>query len=100
MRLTPVQIADIKSTTAALLGEGVRVTLFGSRVDDQKRGGDVDPYVEMTNPLLMQKIRCKNKLQELLDMPVDLVVKPIGDVSPISLIAKHEGILLRVSTRH
>jgi hypothetical protein len=27
-------------------------------------------------------------------MPVDLVVKPIGDVSPISLIAKHEGILL------
>lgn len=94
MRLTPAQIADIKSTTAALLGEGVRVTLFGSRVDDQKKGGDVDLYVEMAKPLLMQKIRCKIKLQEQLDMPVDLVVKPIGDVSPISLIAKHEGILL------
>jgi uncharacterized protein len=94
MRLTPAQIADIKSTTAALLGEGVRVTLFGSRVDDRKKGGDVDLYVEMANPLLMQKIRCKIKLQEQLDMPVDLVVKPIGDVSPISLIAKHEGIVL------
>jgi len=94
MRLTPAQIADIKSATAAVLGEGVRVTLFGSRVDDQKKGGDVDLYVEVAKPLLMQKIRCKIKLQELLDMPVDLVVKPIGDVSPISLIAKHEGILL------
>ena len=42
----------------------------------------------------MQNIRCKIRLQELLDMPVDLVVKPIGDISPISLIAKQKGVLL------
>jgi hypothetical protein len=27
-------------------------------------------------------------------MPVDLIVKPYGDRSPIALIAKHEGIRL------
>lgn len=94
MRLTAAQIADIKSATAAVLGQGVPVILFGSRVDDQKKGGDVDLYVEVAKPVLMQKIRCKIRLQELLDMPVDLVVKPIGDLSPISLIAKQQGVLL------
>ena len=94
MRLTPAQIADIKSTTAAVLGESARVILFGSRVDDQKKGGDVDLYVEVARPVLMQKIRCKIRLQELLDMPVDLVVKHLGDTSPISLIARKEGIVL------
>lgn len=94
MRLTATQIAAIKSTTSAMLGEDVRVTLFGSRMDDRKKGGDVDLYIEMSQPTLMQKIRCKIKLQQVLDLPVDLVVKPVGDASPISLIARHEGRVL------
>ena len=94
MRLTPAQINTIKSTAASVLGEGVRVTLFGSRLNDQQRGGDVDLYVEVQRPELTQNIRCKVQLQERLDMPVDLIVKPLGDTSPISLIAKKEGILL------
>lgn len=94
MRLTPAQIEIIKSTTAAVLGEGVRVTLFGSRLNDQQKGGDVDLYVEVAAPALMQKIRCKVQLQERLDMPVDLILKPVGDRSPISLIAKREGVML------
>jgi predicted nucleotidyltransferase len=94
MRLTPVQIHTIKSTAQAVLGEGVQVTLFGSRVHDQQKGGDVDLYVETTQPDLMKKIRCKVSLQDQLDMPVDLIVKPFGDRSPIALIAKQEGIRL------
>ena len=94
MRLTPAQINTIKSTAASVLGEGVRVTLFGSRLHDQQKGGDVDLYVEVQRPELTQNIRCKVQLQERLDMPVDLNVKPLGDTSPISLIAKKEGILL------
>jgi predicted nucleotidyltransferase len=94
MRLTPDQIEAIKSTTSAVLGEGVLVTLFGSRLDDQQKGGDVDLYVELPQPELAQKIRCKVQLQDRLDMPVDLIIKPIGDTSPISLIAKHEGTVL------
>ena len=94
MRLTPAQINTIKSTAASVLGEGVRVTLFGSRLNDQQKGGDVDLYVEVQRPEITQNIRCKVQLQERLDMPVDLIVKPLGDTSPISLIAKKEGILL------
>jgi hypothetical protein len=42
----------------------------------------------------MKKIRCKVSLQDQLDLPVDLIVKPHGDRSPIALIAKQEGIRL------
>jgi len=94
MRLTPAQIDTIKSTAAAVLGEGVRVTLFGSRLHDGQKGGDVDLYIEVPDPRLMQKIRCKVELQDRLDMPVDLIVKPVGDTSPISQIAKKEGVVL------
>lgn len=94
MRLTPDQIDTIKSTAQAVLGEGAQVTLFGSRVHDEQKGGDVDLYVETVQPDLMKKIRCKVSLQDQLDMPVDLIIKPYGDQSPISLIAKQEGIRL------
>jgi predicted nucleotidyltransferase len=94
MRLTPAQIDTIKSTAQAVLGEGAQVTLFGSRIDDQQKGGDVDLYVETAQPDLMKKIRCKVSLQDHLDLPVDLIVKPHGDRSPIALIAKQEGIRL------
>jgi len=76
MRLTPAQIDAIKSTAQAVLGEGAQVTLFGSRVDDDKKGGDVDLYVETTQPVeLMQKIRFKVSLQDQLDLPVDLLLE-------------------------
>ena len=94
MRLTPAQIDTIQSTVHAVLGEGAQVTLFGSRVNDQQKGGDVDLYVETEQPDLMKKIRCKVSLQDQLDLPVDLIFKPHGDRSPIALIAKQEGIRL------
>ena len=94
MRLTPAQIDTIKSTAQAVLGEGVQITLFGSRVHYDQKGGDVDLYAEVDRPELMKKIRCKVSLQDQLDMPVDLIVKPLNDQSPIALIAKQEGIRL------
>ncbi len=94
MRLTPTQIDTIQNTVHAVLGEGAQVTLFGSRVNDQQKGGDVDLYVEIVQPDLMKKIRCKVSLQDQLDLPVDLIVKPHGDRSPIAMIAKQEGIRL------
>ena len=94
MRLSNCQIDTIKRTAQAVLGDGAQVILFGSRVDDTAKGGDVDLYVEIPQPDLMKNIRCKVSLQDQLDMPVDLIVKPYGDRSPIALIAKHEGIRL------
>ena len=39
MRLTPEQIEAIKQTASAAFGGGTAVWLFGSRVDDAKKGG-------------------------------------------------------------
>ena len=46
MRLTEEQAAIIRRTVREILGDDARVWLFGSRMDDDKRGGDVDLYVE------------------------------------------------------
>jgi uncharacterized protein len=54
MRLNPEQIAVIKSTVARIVPaeelNGVR--LYGSRVDDHKRGGDIDLMLELATPAL------------------------------------------------
>ena len=46
MRLTPDERTDIAAAAKAVLPPGTRVLLFGSRVDDLRRGGDVDLLVE------------------------------------------------------
>ena len=67
------------------------VPLFGSRIDDQKRGGDVDLYVEAAPHTLLDEIRCKINLEESLSMPVDLIVRQPVDGSLIAQIAKTQG---------
>jgi len=44
MRLTPYEIESIKKAFKESFGEG-RVILFGSRVDDSQKGGDIDLYL-------------------------------------------------------
>ena len=47
MRLEPEEIAAIKAAVAEAFGETAVVRLFGSRVDDSLRGGDIDLHVEV-----------------------------------------------------
>lgn len=47
MRLTPQQASDIRTLVAQLAGSTARVSLFGSRVRDDARGGDVDLLLEV-----------------------------------------------------
>jgi predicted nucleotidyltransferase len=94
MRLTTEQINAITANIRHHLGGAASIWLFGSRVDDSKRGGDVDLYVEATPHSLMQELRCKMQLSEELDIPVDLIVRPVGNADPIARIAKNEGMPL------
>lgn len=94
MRLTPQQAQCITQSVHRHLGENARTWLFGSRLHDEQRGGDVDLYVEADQQSLMHEVRCKLQLKEALDMPVDLIVRPPGDSTPIAQIAKTEGVPL------
>jgi len=51
MRLTPEQIDLIRAIVAELAGSDANVRLFGSRIDDSARGGDVDLLVELPHPV-------------------------------------------------
>ena len=55
MRLTNKEIDTIKNSVLALDADA-RVYLFGSRVDDAKRGGDIDLLIE-SNILTKQDLR-------------------------------------------
>ena len=46
MRLTSRQRTAILTTARELFGPKVRVILFGSRVDDRLRGGDIDLMID------------------------------------------------------
>ncbi len=96
MRLKPEQVRFIKSTIARYFGEGARVWLFGSRVDDAKRGGDVDLFVQPDDPVdrYLLRMRCLSDLEEGLPYPVDLVVEDAGRELPIYRLALAEGVLL------
>lgn len=51
MRLTEQECKAIVEAAYATLLPGTRVSLFGSRVDDQARGGDIDLLVETASVL-------------------------------------------------
>ena len=51
MRLTERQRNIIRETTKEIFGIDAEVKLFGSRVDDKLKGGDIDLLIECQSPL-------------------------------------------------
>lgn len=51
MRLRAEQIEIIRDVVREEAGSGARVRLFGSRLHDDRRGGDVDLLVELDEPV-------------------------------------------------
>ena len=75
MRLTPKETETIKCTLDEIFGES-EIILFGSRLDDNLKGGDIDLFIiprEPTN-LLSKKIKALARLERRLSKPVDLLI--------------------------
>ncbi|MCK5519704.1 MAG: nucleotidyltransferase domain-containing protein [Candidatus Marinimicrobia bacterium] len=97
MRLNSFQIDHIKTHAATFFSESAKVYLFGSRVDDNKRGGDIDLYVEteIKNKIFHRKIKMLTALMMSLgEQKIDLVINNFTDDQEIYKVAKMEGVLL------
>ncbi len=74
MRLDDQQIATVKMLVGKIAGRGATVRLFGSRLDDSARGGDLDLLVESEQPIdVLQRADLQWNLEQHLHLPVDLV---------------------------
>lgn len=61
MRLTASQTRLVADRVRRHLGARAKIWLFGSRLDDHKRGGDVGLYVETEYSELLPEIQMQNK---------------------------------------
>lgn len=79
MRLNPAQTRLILQCVRQQFGDDARVMLFGSRLDDKARGGDVDLLVETEAvPSLHQRVLATMALEQALNLPVDIVAMQRG----------------------
>ena len=87
MRLHPAEQDAVREACLATLPSGSRVCLFGSRLDDTVRGGDIDLLVELPRPLPAEEIverrtRFAARLYRRLgEQRIDIVVTVTGDDS-------------------
>jgi hypothetical protein len=92
MRLTSYQQAQLKAITHEVCGDEAQLFVFGSRLDDSKKGGDIDLIIKLnqdvTNPAwIVAKVQAKamiklgeQKIDVLIDAP-NLTRLPIHDVA-------------------
>ncbi len=97
MRLQPDQAKVIKDTVSRLAGPVSRVWLFGSRVHDEKRGGDINLLVEIDD-IVPNRIKtlCKIALVMALgDRKLNILLKDARtpDVTVFE-VARRQGVLL------
>jgi predicted nucleotidyltransferase len=95
VRLTEFEVQAIKQSAQEVFGAGVEVALFGSRVDDAKKGGDIDLYIKasMGNDFT-RKIKFLISLEQKIGEQKIDVVMAIDKNRPIEQEALKNGIWL------
>jgi len=99
MRLTSNQVQAIRQTAHRVLGDGARVTLFGSRTDDRKRGGDIDLMFEtptsLGNRSAVQGQLYVALIRQLGDRKIDILLKDADTPeAPVMRVARETGLVL------
>jgi hypothetical protein len=102
MRLTDFQRQAICESAINSFGTGTQVWLFGSRVDDHSKGGDIDLYIEpqtqKTSDLITAKLQFLRDLHKKIgEQKIDVVLRRTDSTVdlPVYRIAKQTGVLLQ-----
>ncbi len=99
MRLSPRTQTIIRDTAREIFGPQATTLVFGSRVDDTARGGDIDLIVQLEQPVPQRErkaLQLVARLQRRLGMqPIDvLVVDPQTEILPVHEEAFRTGVRL------
>jgi predicted nucleotidyltransferase len=95
MRLTAFEVNAIKESAQEAFGPTVEVFLFGSRVDDEKKGGDIDLYIKAkTGNDIDHKIKFLVKLEQKMGEQKIDVILAVDKTRPIEQQAIKTGVLL------
>ena len=99
VRLAPQQVRLIRAAAADIFGAEAGVWLFGSRVDPDQRGGDIDLYIEApcdAATALHRAGRLYARLQrELGEQRIDIVTRSPGEPEQsIHRVARETGVRL------
>lgn len=99
MRLSEYQKNTILDVTQTVLGADASVTLFGSRVDDTLKGGDIDLLIETKHEILhpadTKALIAAKLIMKLGDLKIDVLLSaPNLRHYPIHDIAKKKGVRL------
>lgn len=94
MRLTSQQAEAIRRAAVEAFGPDIELRLFGSRTDDDRRGGDIDLYVATKDDSVERLVRAEldflvkvksrigeQKIDLLLDYPSRRHRPPIFDIA-------------------
>jgi len=101
MRLSPHQRNVIRRIARECFGPRARVTLFGSRADDEARGGDIDLLIETemsdVEKIVRAEIDFQARVQRAIgEQKIDLLIDypGRGEHPPIFEIAERTGVRL------
>lgn len=99
MRLPALERQIIRNTVVRRFGPQAKVWLFGSRIDDEARGGDIDLLIQCPHAVekdLVAAVELETELQDALgDQKIDILISHPGTPDlPIHRLARQTGIVL------
>jgi predicted nucleotidyltransferase len=71
------------------------VWLYGSRLQDERKGGDIDLMIQTLTPMsLLDRAKIKVRIEKMLDIPVDVLSTTLDSTRPFVEIARSNAVRL------